>query len=53
MRPREDDGRFVLESDPGQLWDVTRMARELRADDQTIRRWVREGKLPEPRVSIA
>jgi hypothetical protein len=42
------DGTFRLESVPCQLWDMARMTDELRADDQTIRRWVREGVLPPP-----
>jgi hypothetical protein len=48
MNTRPADGPFRLESVPCQLWDMARMTDELRADDQTIRRWVREGVLPPP-----
>ena len=37
---------FRLESLPDDVWDMARMVVKLRADDQTIRRWVREGRLP-------
>jgi hypothetical protein len=39
---------FRLESLPDRVWDMARMVVKLRADDQTIRRWVREGRLPGP-----
>jgi hypothetical protein len=39
---------FRLSPLPNELWDMTQMIDELRADDQTIRRWVREGRLPRP-----
>jgi hypothetical protein len=39
---------FRLESLPDDVWDMARMVVNLRADDQTIRRWVREGRLPGP-----
>jgi Excisionase-like protein len=39
---------FRLESLPDDVWDMARMDVKLRADDQTIRRWVREGRLPGP-----
>ena len=43
------DGETLrLESLPDVLWNMARMVIELRADDQTIRRWVREGELPGP-----
>ena len=42
------DDSFRLESLPDDVWDMARMAVKLRADDQTIRRWVREGRLPGP-----
>jgi Excisionase-like protein len=48
MPTRPDDGPFRLSSLPEQLWDMARMIDELRADEQTIRRWVREGHLPRP-----
>ena len=48
MNTRSADGPFRLESVPTELWDMARMIDELRADDQTIRRWVREGVLPPP-----
>jgi hypothetical protein len=42
------DGPFRLFPPPGELWDMARMIDEVRADDQTVRRWVREGRLPGP-----
>jgi hypothetical protein len=39
---------FSLVPVPTDLWDMPRMIEELRADDQTIRRWVRERVLPSP-----
>jgi hypothetical protein len=48
MNNRPADGPFRLESVPCELWGMVRMTDELRADDQTIRRWVREGVLPPP-----
>jgi hypothetical protein len=39
---------FRLESLPEDVWDMARMVVKLRADDQTIRRWAREGRLPGP-----
>src|SRR5262245_2264071 len=42
------DGPFRLDPLPGELWDMARLVNELRAGDQTIRRWVREGRLPGP-----
>jgi hypothetical protein len=41
-------GSFRLESPPDALWGMARMVNELLADDQTIRRWVRERRLPGP-----
>jgi hypothetical protein len=43
--PRADE-LFRLSPLPNELWDMARMIDELRADNQTIRRWVREGRLP-------
>jgi DNA-binding transcriptional MerR regulator len=48
MNSQTANGPFRLESVPATLWDMARMTEELRADDQTIRRWVREGVLPPP-----
>jgi hypothetical protein len=48
MATQQDDGPFRLDSLPGELWGMARMVQELRADDQTVRRWVREGCLPGP-----
>jgi hypothetical protein len=42
------DGPVRLEPLPDRLWGMARMVQELRADDQTIRRWVREERLPGP-----
>ena len=42
------DEPFRLSPLPDQLWDMARMIDELRADDQTIRRWVREGRRSRP-----
>jgi Excisionase-like protein len=39
---------FCLESLPANLWGMARMVVKLRADDQTIRRWIREGRIPGP-----
>jgi hypothetical protein len=44
----DPDVPYRLESAPSTLWDMDRLVRELRADDQSIRRWVRVGKLPGP-----
>jgi predicted site-specific integrase-resolvase len=41
------DWPFRLDSLP-ELWGMARMVHEFRADDQTIRRWVREGRLRWP-----
>jgi hypothetical protein len=46
MPTRPGDEPFRLSPLPNELWDMARMIDELRADDQTIRRWVREGHLP-------
>ena len=46
MKSQAADGPFRLDSPPTRLWDMARMIEELRADDQTIRRWVREGRTP-------
>jgi len=49
MNSQAADGPFRLDPIPTRLWDMARMIEELRADDQTIRRWVREGgELPRP-----
>jgi hypothetical protein len=48
MATHRADGPFRLDSVPDVLWDMARMILELRADDQTIRRWVRERRLPGP-----
>jgi hypothetical protein len=48
MTTSRDNGTFRLETLPEQLWDMARMALELWADDQTIRRWVRERRLSGP-----
>jgi hypothetical protein len=48
MPTRHEDEPFRLSPLPDLLWDMARMVDELRADDQTIRRWVREGHLPRP-----
>ena len=48
MNCQAADGPFRLDPIPTELWDMARMIEELRADDQTIRKWVREGKLPRP-----
>ena len=48
MATIQAEGSLRLESLSGDLWDMARMVREFRADDQTIRRWVRERKLPGP-----
>jgi hypothetical protein len=48
MPAQPDDEPFRLSPLPNELWDMTRMIDELRADNQTIRRWVREGRLPGP-----
>lgn len=48
MNSQAADGSFRLDPIPPELWDMARMIEELRADDQTIRRWIREGKLPGP-----
>jgi hypothetical protein len=48
MTTRPADEPFRLSPIPGELWDMARMVDELRADDQTVRRWVREGRLPRP-----
>jgi hypothetical protein len=48
MTTRPTDEPFRLSPLPDQLWDMARMIDELRADDQTVRRWVREGCLPRP-----
>ena len=42
------ESSFRLKSLSGDLWDMARMILEFRADDQTVRRWVREGRLPRP-----
>jgi hypothetical protein len=41
-------GSCRLELLPEDLWATARMIREVRADDQTIRQWVREGRLSRP-----
>jgi hypothetical protein len=48
MATQRADGPFRLHPLSDQLWDMARMIREFRADDQTIRRWVRERRLPGP-----
>jgi hypothetical protein len=48
MRTANAGDSFCLESLPDDVWDMARMVVKLRADDQTIRRWVREGRLPGP-----
>jgi len=48
MTTRPADEPFRLSPLSGELWDMARMIDELRAEDQTIRRWVRERRLPGP-----
>ena len=48
MKTTNGGDSFRLESLPDDVWDMARMVVKLRADDQTIRRWVREGRLPRP-----
>ena len=48
MATHQADKPFRLDSVPDGLWDMAQMILELRADDQTIRRWVRERRLPGP-----
>jgi hypothetical protein len=48
MKTTNAGDSFRLESLPDDLWGMARMVNELRADDQTIRRWVRERRLPGP-----
>jgi hypothetical protein len=50
MPPSQADAlaRFQLRSLPAELWGIDRLCAELRADDPTIRRRVREGRLPGP-----
>jgi hypothetical protein len=48
MASQQGDGPFRLESLPSQVWGMARVSEELRADDQTVRRWVRERRLPGP-----
>ena len=43
---RQADGPFRLSALPDDLWPTERMAQGFRADEQTIRRWVREGGTP-------
>jgi hypothetical protein len=42
------DGPFRRDLLSTELWSMARMIRALRADDQPIGRWVREGNLPLP-----
>jgi MerR HTH family regulatory protein len=46
--PKSDSPPYRLGAPSNAVWDMARVIEELRADDQTIRRWVREGKLPGP-----
>ena len=48
MNSQAADGPFRLDPLPPELWDMARVIEELRADDQTVLRWVRERKLPGP-----
>jgi hypothetical protein len=48
MTPRGHDEPFRLVPLPVCLWGVARMARELRANERTIRRWMRQGRVPKP-----
>ena len=48
MTSRQGDAPFQLDPLPAELWGMPRMVREFRADDRTIRQWVREGELPGP-----
>lgn len=48
MNSQAADGPFRLDSLPTKLWGMAQMTQELRADDQTIRRWVPGGELPGP-----
>jgi hypothetical protein len=48
MAIQQADEPFRLSALPDKLWGMARMIDALRADDQTIRRWVREGCLPGP-----
>jgi hypothetical protein len=46
--PESDPPPYRLAAPSNELWDMARMTEEFRADDQTVRRWVREGRLPGP-----
>jgi hypothetical protein len=48
MDTQAADGSFRLDPHPTEMWSMARMTKELRADDQTVLRWVREGRLPGP-----
>jgi hypothetical protein len=39
---------FCLEAPPDRLWSLERMAREFDVRESSIRRWVRDGKIPQP-----
>jgi hypothetical protein len=45
MNSHATDRTFRLDSLPTELWDMALLTEFLRADDQTILRWVREGVL--------
>jgi hypothetical protein len=46
--PESDPPPYRLAAPSNELWDMARMTEEFQADDQTIRRWVRERRLPGP-----
>jgi hypothetical protein len=50
MNNRPVEAPFRLRRVPCELWSMARMVVQLRADDQTIRRWVREDRLPRPAI---
>jgi hypothetical protein len=48
MPTQHADEPFRLSPLPDKLWNMARLIDELRADHQTIWRWVREGRLSGP-----
>ena len=48
MKTQPAERSFRLDALPPYLCSMGRMVKELRVDDKTIRRWVREGRLPGP-----
>jgi hypothetical protein len=47
-QPESDPPPHRLVALPIELWSMARIEAELRADGQTIRRWIREKRLPGP-----